>query len=98
MHTADEKDGHAHDGCEGQARKRCLCKCATHRIKEFDDEANGSVVFLLVDAIIPIFRTPPHCDITRAVFVVHLVCEREVRTGACSTYARDGYSSFLIPM
>ena len=72
---ADEKDGHAHDGCEGQARKRCLCKCATLRVKKLDDEANGSVVFLVVNAII---GTAPSCDIIAGAFVVHLVCEREV--------------------
>jgi hypothetical protein len=73
MLTADEKDGHTHNGCEGQAHKRCRCECATLRIKELDDKANGSVVFLVVNAIIPIFQTPPRCDISGA-FVVHLVC------------------------
>jgi len=45
-----------------------------------DDETNGSVIFLVVDAII---GTAPSCDIAGAAFVVvHLVCKREVRAGA----------------
>jgi hypothetical protein len=67
-----------------------------------DDEADGSDVFLVVNAIIGI---APRCDIARAAFVVHLVCnvrgvrlELEVRTRWIEFFFNSYVATYVGPI